>query len=50
MRAREWYGCTFCLEMIKVVSDNYMYARLILFVKRRDSLDGDERLGARWRS
>jgi nucleolar protein 56 len=44
MRVREWYGWHFP-ELVKVVADNYMYARVALFVKDKatltlDALDG----------
>jgi len=37
MRVREWYSWHFP-EMVKIVNDNYMYARLVMLIKRRDSL------------
>lgn len=37
MRVREWYSWHFP-ELLKVVSDNYQYARLVLFIKKRDSI------------
>ena len=37
MRAREWYSWHFP-ELVKIVNDNYMYARLVLLIKRRDTL------------
>ncbi|KAL1520233.1 hypothetical protein AB1Y20_023703 [Prymnesium parvum] len=37
MRVREWYSWHFP-ELLKVVPDNYQYARLVLYIKKRDSL------------
>jgi len=37
MRVREWYSWHFP-ELLKIVNDNYMYARLVRFIKRKDSL------------
>ena len=37
MRVREWYSWHFP-ELVKVVNDNYMYARCLLLIKRRDTL------------
>eukprot|EP00325_Prymnesiales_sp_UTEX-LB-985_P000887 CAMPEP_0174702764 /NCGR_PEP_ID=MMETSP1094-20130205/6940_1 /TAXON_ID=156173 /ORGANISM="Chrysochromulina brevifilum, Strain UTEX LB 985" /LENGTH=541 /DNA_ID=CAMNT_0015900583 /DNA_START=82 /DNA_END=1710 /DNA_ORIENTATION=+ len=37
MRVREWYSWHFP-EMVKIVNDNYMFARLVILIKRRDSL------------
>ena len=37
MRVREWYSWHFP-ELVKIVNDNYMFARLVLLIKRRDSL------------
>ena len=37
MRVREWYSWHFP-ELLKIVNDNYMYARLVKFIQRRDSL------------
>ncbi len=34
---REWYSWHFP-ELVKVVNDNYMYARCLLLIKRRDTL------------
>merc|ERR1719240_1412930 len=42
MRVREWYSWHFP-ELVKVVNDNYMYARLVLLIKRRESLTDDSR-------
>ena len=38
MRVREWYSYHFP-ELIKVVADNYQFARLVLMIGRRDSLN-----------
>ena len=43
MRVREWYSWHFP-ELIKIVSDNYLYARLVMLIQRRSSLTA-ERLG-----
>ena len=40
MRVREWYGYHFP-ELVKVVNDNYMYARIALFVKDKSTLTSD---------
>jgi nucleolar protein 56 len=40
MRVREWYSWHFP-ELVKIVNDNYMFARLVLLIKRRDSLSQD---------
>ena len=37
MRVREWYSWHFP-ELLKIVADNYQYARLVLFIKKRESL------------
>ena len=37
MRVREWYSWHFP-ELVKIVNDNYQYARLALFVKEKTSL------------
>jgi len=37
MRVREWYSWHFP-ELVKIVNDNYLYARAAQFIKRRDSL------------
>eukprot|EP00308_Calcidiscus_leptoporus_P000830 CAMPEP_0119351088 /NCGR_PEP_ID=MMETSP1334-20130426/361_1 /TAXON_ID=127549 /ORGANISM="Calcidiscus leptoporus, Strain RCC1130" /LENGTH=528 /DNA_ID=CAMNT_0007363807 /DNA_START=10 /DNA_END=1596 /DNA_ORIENTATION=+ len=37
MRVREWYSWHFP-ELLKIVSDNYLYARLVKLIKRRESL------------
>mmetsp|Transcript_20310 Transcript_20310/g.32924 ORF Transcript_20310/g.32924 Transcript_20310/m.32924 type:complete len:491 (-) Transcript_20310:460-1932(-) len=37
MRVREWYGYHFP-ELVKVIADNYMYARCALFVKDKSTL------------
>ena len=36
-QVREWYSWHFP-ELVKVVNDNYMYARCLLLIKRRDTL------------
>jgi nucleolar protein 56 len=43
MRVREWYSWHFP-ELIKIVGDNYLYARLVMLIQRRSSLTA-ERLG-----
>ena len=40
MRVREWYSWHFP-ELVKVVNDNYIYARLIMLIKKRDSLNDE---------
>ena len=40
MRVREWYGWHFP-ELVKVVNDNYMYARLALVIKDKATLTDD---------
>ncbi|CAM6046485.1 unnamed protein product [Sphagnum compactum] len=40
MRIREWYSWHFP-EMVKIVNDNYMYAKLVKFVKDKKSLTSD---------
>ena len=40
MRVREWYGWHFP-ELVKVISDNYMYARIALAVKDKATLTSD---------
>eukprot|EP00310_Coccolithus_braarudii_P006807 CAMPEP_0183360898 /NCGR_PEP_ID=MMETSP0164_2-20130417/56132_1 /TAXON_ID=221442 /ORGANISM="Coccolithus pelagicus ssp braarudi, Strain PLY182g" /LENGTH=538 /DNA_ID=CAMNT_0025535343 /DNA_START=22 /DNA_END=1638 /DNA_ORIENTATION=+ len=37
MRVREWYSWHFP-ELLKIIGDNYLYARLVKLIKRRDSL------------
>lgn len=41
MRVREWYGWHFP-ELVKVVADNYMYARVALLVKDKATLGEDK--------
>lgn len=41
MRIREWYGYHFP-ELIKLVSDNYQYARLVQFIGDKDTLAEDK--------
>ena len=40
MRVREWYSWHFP-ELLKIVADNYQYARLVLLIKKRESLSAD---------
>lgn len=40
MRVREWYSWHFP-ELLKIVADNYQYARLVLLIKKRESLSKD---------
>ena len=40
MRVREWYGWHFP-ELVKIVNDNYMYARLALVIKDKSTLTDD---------
>ena len=42
MRVREWYSWHFP-ELVKVINDNYIYARLIIFIKKRDSLTDESK-------
>lgn len=42
MRVREWYGWHFP-ELVKIVNDNYQYARLTLLIKDKSTL-GDDKL------
>merc|ERR550514_1572494 len=37
MRVREWYSWHFP-ELLKIVADNYQYARLVSLIKKRESL------------
>jgi len=37
MRVREWYSWHFP-ELVKIVPDNYLYAKLILLIQRRETL------------
>nr|XP_014345519.1 PREDICTED: nucleolar protein 56 isoform X2 [Latimeria chalumnae] len=41
MRVREWYGYHFP-ELIKIVSDNYLYCRLVKFIKNRKELSEEK--------
>ena len=41
MRVREWYSWHFP-ELIKIVSDNYRYARIALFVRNKTRLAADD--------
>lgn len=40
MRVREWYSWHFP-ELVKIVSDNYKYTKLITFIKNKSTLTGD---------
>ncbi|RPA95012.1 ribosome biogenesis protein Nop56p/Sik1p [Choiromyces venosus 120613-1] len=40
MRVREWYSWHFP-ELVKIVNDNYLYARLILFIRDKNTLSND---------
>ena len=42
MRVREWHSWHFP-ELVKVINDNYIYARLIIFIKKRDSLTDESK-------
>lgn len=44
MRAREWYGYHFP-ELVKLVPDNYTYARLAVFIGDKDSLNEEKLAG-----
>lgn len=44
MRVREWYGYHFP-ELVKLVPDNYQYARAVQFIKAKETLD-EEKLPA----
>lgn len=46
MRVREWYGWHFP-ELVKIVPDNYLYARLALAIKDKASLNADGDDGAK---
>ena len=41
MRVREWYGWHFP-ELVKIVPDNYQYARVARFIGAKESLDEDK--------
>jgi len=41
MRVREWYSWHFP-ELIKIVSDNYLYARLVMAIKDKSTLGDDK--------
>ena len=43
MRVREWYSWHFP-ELIKIVSDNYVFARCASYIKNRSSLDDEDKL------
>ncbi|KAG0123261.1 hypothetical protein HOY82DRAFT_582274 [Tuber indicum] len=40
MRVREWYSWHFP-ELVKIVNENYLYARLILFIRDKKTLSND---------
>merc|ERR1719149_358501 len=42
MRVREWYSWHFP-ELVKVINDNYTYCRLLILIKKRDSLTDDSK-------
>jgi nucleolar protein 56 len=44
MRIREWYGYHFP-ELVRIVSDNYVYAQIVNIIGERKTLD-DEKLAA----
>ena len=44
MRVREWYGWHFP-ELVKIVADNYLYARVAMYVKNRADWKPDMRGG-----
>jgi nucleolar protein 56 len=44
MRVREWYSWHFP-ELVRVVPDNYLYARVALIIKDKASLGDDSKLG-----
>ena len=46
MRVREWYSWHFP-ELVRIVNDNYQYARLALFVKEKASLSEESLPGPR---
>ncbi|KAI5963990.1 nop56 [Candida margitis] len=41
MRVKEWYGWHFP-ELAKIVSDNYQFARLVLYIKDKSNLTEDD--------
>jgi len=41
MRVREWYSWHFP-ELVKIISDNYMYARLVRLIRKRESLTAEK--------
>ena len=49
MRVKEWYGYHFP-ELVKVVPDNYDYARAVRFIKRRGSLTAETQSTPRGRT
>jgi len=42
MRVREWYSWHFP-ELVKIVPDNYMYARCLLLIQKRESLTDESK-------
>merc|ERR1719149_572641 len=42
MRVREWYSWHFP-ELVKVVNDNYVYCRLLILIKKRESLTDESK-------
>ena len=42
MRVREWYSWHFP-ELVKIINDNYMYARLVKLIKKRESLTAESK-------
>lgn len=40
MRIKEWYGYHFP-ELVKILNDNYLYAKVAQFIKRRSTLSAD---------
>jgi nucleolar protein 56 len=45
MRVREWYSWHFP-ELVKIVNDNILYARLVTVIRNRKTLNKEEHLGA----
>lgn len=41
MRVKEWYGWHFP-ELAKIVSDNYQFAKLVLYIKDKSNLTEDD--------
>jgi len=42
MRVREWYSWHFP-ELIKIVADNYLYARVLILIQKRDTLSEESK-------